>query len=112
MGNGEAKELTCTTHGYELRGGNTGGRWGARQRGIKGRKKWDNYNSIINKTYSENKVSDSQFAQLWNVKVGLHRVCHPFRWQLYNSLSYVIVHLSVHGTEELSSTGRDSSNKI
>ena len=26
MGNGEAKELTCTTHGHELRlGGNDGG---------------------------------------------------------------------------------------
>ena len=27
IGNGEAKELICTTHGHELRrGGNTGGR--------------------------------------------------------------------------------------
>ena len=26
MGNGEAKELTCMTHGHELRWGNTGGR--------------------------------------------------------------------------------------
>ena len=26
MGNGEAKELTCTTHGHELRWGNAGGR--------------------------------------------------------------------------------------
>ena len=24
MGNGEAKELVCTTHGHELRAGNTG----------------------------------------------------------------------------------------
>ena len=38
MGNGEAKELTCITHGHELRWGNAGGRWGARQRGIEGRK--------------------------------------------------------------------------
>ena len=38
VGNGEAKELTCMTHGHELRWGNAGGRWGARQRGIEGRK--------------------------------------------------------------------------
>ena len=25
MGNGEAKELVCTTHGHELRGGTAGG---------------------------------------------------------------------------------------
>ena len=30
MGNGEAKELTCTTHGHD-KGGNTGGR------GVQGR---------------------------------------------------------------------------
>ena len=51
MGNGEAKEVICMTHGHELRCGNAGGKVGARQRGIKGRKKWDNYNSIINKIY-------------------------------------------------------------
>ena len=28
IGNGEAKELTCTTHGHNLRWGNAGGRWG------------------------------------------------------------------------------------
>ena len=51
VGNGEAKELICTTQGHELRWGNAG-RWsGAGQRGIKGRKKWDNCNSIINKIY-------------------------------------------------------------
>ena len=38
MGNGEAKELICTTHGHELRWGNAGGRGYAWQRGIKGRK--------------------------------------------------------------------------
>ena len=37
-GNGETKELICTTHGHELRGG-TVGRWGcAGRRGMKGRK--------------------------------------------------------------------------
>ena len=51
MGNGEAKELICTTHGHELRGGSAGGREDAGQRGIKRRKKWDNCNSIINKIY-------------------------------------------------------------
>ena len=39
MGNGEAKELICMTHGHELRWGNAGGRGYAQQRGIKGRKK-------------------------------------------------------------------------
>ena len=45
-GNGEAKELICTTHGYELRGGGiSGGNGGTRQRGKRG-KNWDNCNSI------------------------------------------------------------------
>ena len=38
MGNGEAKELICMTHGYELRWGNAGGRGlqgGGEQRGEK-----------------------------------------------------------------------------
>ena len=51
MGNGEAKEFICTTHGHEVRWWNTGGRQGAGWRGIKGRKKWDNCNSIINTIY-------------------------------------------------------------
>ena len=51
MGNGEAKELIFMTHGHELRWGNDGGRVGTGWRGIKGRKKWDNCNSIINKIY-------------------------------------------------------------
>ena len=51
MGNGEAKELICMTHRHELRWGDAGGRVGTGQRGIKGRKKWDNCNSIINKMY-------------------------------------------------------------
>ena len=55
IGNGEAKELICTTHGQELRLGNAGGSGGAGWRGIKGRKKWDNCNSMINKIYFKNK---------------------------------------------------------
>ena len=55
MGNGEAKELICTTHGHELRGGSAGGREDAGQRGIKRRKKWDNCNSIYNNTYFKKK---------------------------------------------------------
>ena len=39
------------THGHELRWGNGGGRWGIGWRGKKGKKKWDTYNSIINKIY-------------------------------------------------------------
>ena len=49
MGNVEDKELLYMTHGHELNGGNAGGRGCAGQRGIKG--KWDNCNSILNKTY-------------------------------------------------------------
>ena len=37
--------------GHELRWGNGDGRGDAGQRGIKGRKKWDNCNSLINKIY-------------------------------------------------------------
>ena len=53
IGNVEAKELICMTHGHELKG--EGAMWAGRrgyagQRGIKG-EKWDNYNSIINKIY-------------------------------------------------------------
>ena len=49
MGNGKAKELICMTNGHELR---AGGCWRVQGRGgIKGRKKWDNCNRIINKIY-------------------------------------------------------------
>ena len=41
IGNVEAKELNCMTHGHELKGGNVGGRGCAGWRGIEGRK-WDN----------------------------------------------------------------------
>ena len=51
IGNGEANDLICMTHGHELSWGNDGGRAGTGQRGIKGRKKWDNCNSLINKIY-------------------------------------------------------------
>ena len=49
MGNGEDKELICMSRGHGLRWENDGGRgwW----RGVKGRKRWDNYNSIISKIY-------------------------------------------------------------
>ena len=35
------------THGHKLRWGNGGRKGGTGQRGIKGRKKWDNCNSTI-----------------------------------------------------------------
>ena len=38
IGDGEAKELICITHGHELRWGNDGGRDVTGQRGINGRK--------------------------------------------------------------------------
>ena len=47
------------THGHELRWGNDGGKGGIEQRGIKGRKEWDNCNSIVNKIY---------FKKLWKSK--------------------------------------------
>ena len=55
VGNGEAKELICMTSEHELRWGNAGGRAGAGQRTIEGRKQWDNCNSIINKIHEKNK---------------------------------------------------------
>ena len=40
IGNREAKELICTTHGHELGMGENAGGWGLQGRGgIKGRKK-------------------------------------------------------------------------
>ena len=54
IGNGEAKELICTIHGHELKWGGGGmmeGRGVQSRVRIKGRKKWDNYNSIVNKIY-------------------------------------------------------------
>ena len=50
MGNGEAEELMCMTHGHELKWRNDGRR-GVQGGGYKGEKKWDNCNSIINKIY-------------------------------------------------------------
>ena len=41
MGNGEAKELICMTHGHEQKRGNVGGMGCAGWRGIKGGNKWD-----------------------------------------------------------------------
>ena len=48
MGNEEAKDLICMTHGHEPRWGNDGGMGGA---GWRERKKWGNCNNIINKIY-------------------------------------------------------------
>ena len=50
MGNGEAEELICTTHGHELRWGNAGGR-GYRVEGNKREEKMGQLNSIISKIY-------------------------------------------------------------
>ena len=43
-------------HGHELRWGRMLVGRGTKQRGIKGRKKWDTCNSIINKIYFKNKI--------------------------------------------------------
>ena len=51
IGNGEAKELICMTHGHEKRRGVIAeGKGRTRWRGQKG-KNWDNCNSIITKKY-------------------------------------------------------------
>ena len=52
IGDGDAKELICTTHGHELKmgwGGENAGGEGYRAEEDKGEKKRDNCNSIINK---------------------------------------------------------------
>ena len=54
IGNVGAKELICTTHGHELKGGNAGEKGCAGWRAIKGGK-WDNCNSIINKYIKKKK---------------------------------------------------------
>ena len=51
VGNVEAKEFICTTHGHELRVGGTLGVEGFRVERDKEEEKWDNCNSIINKIY-------------------------------------------------------------
>ena len=56
MGNGEIKELIFTINGHELGGRNADGRGCGGQRGIRGRKEWDSYNSIINKIYLKIKI--------------------------------------------------------
>ena len=48
IGNVEAKELVCVTHGHELQGVNVGWRGWAGWSGLKGGKQ-DNCNNIINK---------------------------------------------------------------
>ena len=55
MGNGEARELICTTNGHELRGECWWGQW-CRAEGNKGGGEWDNFNSITNKTYFKKKL--------------------------------------------------------
>ena len=52
VGSGEAKKLVCTTHGRKLRGGGMLEGMVVPGRGrLRGEKKWDNCNSIINKLY-------------------------------------------------------------
>ena len=51
IGNVEAKELICTTHGHELRGVGCGWEGSCRAEGNKGGGEWNNCNSIINKIY-------------------------------------------------------------
>ena len=55
IGNVEAKELICTTNGHKLRVGRCWNKKDIEWSGVKGRKKWDNCNSIINKIYLKRK---------------------------------------------------------
>ena len=50
IGHRERKELTCTTHGHELRGKECW-RVGVKDRGAIKEVNWENCNSIINKKY-------------------------------------------------------------
>ena len=54
IGNGEVKELKCMTHGHELSWRECQWEEGEGWKGIKGTKKWDNCNKIINKIYFKN----------------------------------------------------------
>ena len=65
MGNREAKELICRTYGHEVRYWNNSGRWGTGQRGIKGRKKWDDCNGIINTIYLKKKKAAFQSTVIY-----------------------------------------------
>ena len=56
MGNGEAKEIVYMTHGHELRWGKCQWEEGTGWKGLKGRKNWDNCNSIINKIYFKKRI--------------------------------------------------------
>ena len=75
IGNGEAKELTCTTHGHEPRERAAGGK-GVLSRGEQTGKNWDNCNSIINKIYFKNKnpkqtTRTGTESQKWGSHEGL-----------------------------------------
>ena len=51
IGNGDARELTCTTHGRELRGWGYCWERGCRAEGDKEEKIMGKLNSIVNKIY-------------------------------------------------------------
>ena len=61
MGNGEAKNLCVRPMNMSQGGRNEGVRGSAGQRRIKGRKKWGNCNSIINKIYLERQNKNTRF---------------------------------------------------
>ena len=68
IGNGEAKELPCTTNGHELSGVDHR-REGGNQPGGEGPRgeNWDNCNSIINKIYFlKSEKKEVAYSQIWN----------------------------------------------
>ena len=78
MGNGEAKELICMTHGHELRWGNAGGRWVKR--------KWDNCKSIINKIYFKKRTNVSIVFESLPVTLPLFPFSPPTKLQTVTSI--------------------------
>ena len=62
---------------YGLRGRNAGERRGAGRQGIKGSKKWDNCNSIINKIYfkKEEKAKHYRYFNQYSITIDSTSRC-------------------------------------
>ena len=77
MGNGEAKELTCMTHGHELRGDSWGRGLGEGYQ-AKG-ENWDNcpqnWDSIINKIYFFQRAGQNKLWLSLSDRVPQRTIC-------------------------------------
>ena len=95
MGNREAKELTCTTHGY---GAGMAGALGVcrAEGGQRGGKKWENCNSIISKIYlktTTRTITSLLYFQfciqwLWGGNLLTHKI---FIWKSYKCFRYRVL---------------------